>query len=312
MSFAQEVKKEITTLEASNEEYKAELYGVTKLKASLIISNNALQIEYVTSNISLARRIVFLLKRLYEANVELMTKEQNKLDYKKLYYVLVKERAKDILFDLDIIDDYMSFKDQMSNKYDLLKDSVLRGMFLAKGSINDPNKSNYHLEIVCNYLEEGNYILNLLHGYGIDAKLVKRPKGLVVYIKKGEQIGDFLKVVGTSNMLFYFENERIKRDLNNVVNRVLNCDMANSDRTQASALRQLEDIKLIEETKGYAFLSTRLMEAVILRTTYPDSSLSELSELSEETIGRHLSKSGISHCLKDLEMIAASIRENKK
>jgi DNA-binding protein WhiA len=312
MSFAQEVKKEITTLEASNEEYKAELYGITKLKVSLIISNNALQMEYVTRNISLARRMVFLLKRLYETDVELMTKEQKKLDYKKLYYVLVKERAKDILFDLDIIDENMSFRDEVSTKYDHLKDSVLRGMFLGKGSINDPNKSNYHLEIVCNYPEEGNYIVDMLKEYGIIAKLLERPKGIVVYIKKGEQIGDFLKVVGTSNMLFYFENERIKRDLNNVVNRILNCDMANGDRTQASALRQLEDIKLIEETKGYAFLSTRLMEAVILRTTYPDSSLAELSELSEETIGRNLSKSGISHCLKDLEIIAASLRKNKK
>src|SRR5690554_677672 len=101
MSFSQDVKREITTIETSFEGYKAELYGITKLKSSLVVSNRKLNLEYVTSNISLARRIVFLLKKIFEVNVEILTKEQNKLDYKKLYYIIARDEVSKILESLD-------------------------------------------------------------------------------------------------------------------------------------------------------------------------------------------------------------------
>lgn len=308
MSFAHDVKKEISNIEVSMEAYKAELYGITKLKANYIISNQTLNIEFVTNNNSLARRIVFLIKKVYEVNVEIMMKEQNKLDFKKLFYITLKDNVKEILRDLDIIDENYEFKETISSshKHD---DAVLRGMFLAKGSINDPGKSNYHLEIVCNYQDECDYIFKLLHKYGLEPKLVERKKGIVVYLKRADQIGDFLKIIGATNMLFDFENQRIKRDLNNVVNRVLNCDMANSDRTQKSALQQLENIEKIEKHIGLDNISSRLSDAIILRKAFPDSSLQELSDNSEETIGRFISKSGLSHCFKDLENLAKTIKK---
>lgn len=311
MSFALEVKKEISNLETNNDSYKAELYAITKLKANLIISFNNLKVEFVTNNNSITRRIIFLIKKLYEVDLELLTKEQNKLDKKKLYYIVIKNQAREILYDLDLIDENLNFIDEISNKYDNYKDSILRGMFLAKGSINDPNKINYHLEIVCNYEVEANYLVKLFSDYGINASMVLRRKGIVVYIKKSEHIGDFLKIIGSTNALFYFENERIKKDLNNVVNRVLNCDIANSDRTQMTALKQLEAIKTIEDNIGFSSLSKRLQDAIQLRRTYPESSLSELSENSEETIGKFVSKSGISHCLKDIENIAKAIKDKR-
>ena len=308
MSFAQDVKKEISNIEANHDAYKAELYGITKLKANFIISNRVLNIEFVTNNNSLARRIVFLLKKVYEVNVQLLTKEQNKLDYKKLYYIIISERAEEILKDLDIFNDDLEFSEIISSQYQH-HDALLRGMFLAKGSINDPSKSNYHLEIVCSYQEECDFIIKVLNQYGIEPKQVTRKKGIVVYIKKSEQIGDFLKIIGATNMLFEFENQRIKRDLNNVVNRVLNCDMANSDRTQLSALKQLDNIAIVEENIDLKTVSQRLKEVMLLRKTYPDSSLQELSDYSEETIGRFLSKSGLSHCFKDIELLALSIKK---
>mgnify|MGYP003485025872 CR=1 FL=1 len=97
------------------------------------------------------------------------------------------------------------------------------------------------------------------------------------------------------------ENERIKRDLNNVINRIINCDMANVTKAQKTASKQLEQIEYIEQVVGFESLSVRLMEAVILRTKNPDATLQELSDLSEECIGRYISKSGLSHCYKDLE-----------
>jgi len=307
MSFALDVKKEVATLNVSNEGLKAELYGIVKLKANILMYENDCQFEFVSASLFFVRRITFLLKRIYKINLEIFSSKRPNLDYKDQYYIIVSEKAKEILIDLDIIDADLNFV-KTSSAYDNNKDNVLRGFFLARGSINDPRKSNYHLEIVCNDEHEVDYLLGILSDYYIEGKVVERSKGLVVYIKKSEHIGDFLKIIGANNMLFSFENERIKRDLNNVVNRIMNCDIANSSRTQASALRQLQDIKIIEEHKGFGSLSTRLMEAIILRTNYPDSSLSELSEVSEQTIGRHLSKSGINHCFRDLRDLAKTLK----
>ncbi|MFA6627284.1 MAG: DNA-binding protein WhiA, partial [Bacilli bacterium] len=209
---------------------------------------------------------------------------------------------------LDIIDEEFNFVEGISSQYDEDKDSVLRGMFLARGSVNDPSKANYHLEIVCNQSIECAYVVALLKGFDIPSKTVSRNKGEVVYIKKGEAIGDFLKIIGASNMLFYYENERIKRDLNNVVNRVINCDMANSDKTLKSANASLDDITLIQTTYGLRGLSVRLDEMVQLRTAYPEASLQELSNVSEEVLGRYISKSGIAHGMSDLRDMAKSIR----
>ncbi|HEY8445421.1 MAG TPA: DNA-binding protein WhiA [Bacilli bacterium] len=308
MSFALDVKKEISAIDNNIDALKAELYGIVKLKANFIISNNAFQLEFITSTLFLARRIIFLFKKIYGINGEILQKKRDNLDFKNLYYIIIKD-VKDILTDLDLIDEHLNFID-VSNKYYDDADSLLRGFFLAKGSVNDPKKTNYHLEIVCNLQEESEFIIKLLNKYHLEPKCVKRPKGYVVYLKKSEQIGDFLKIIGATNMMFTFENERIKKDLNNVVNRVLNCDIANSERTQASAAKQLADIKKIIEIKGINSLSNRLVEAIILRSTYPDLSLSELSEISEEVIGRHLSKSGINHCFRDLHEIAKTL-DNK-
>lgn len=309
MSFAQDVKKEIVNLELDDNALKAEAYGISKLKANIIVKNRELQFDFHTSSLFMARRLTYLFKKLYGVSTEIMAKDNVRLTYKKIYYVAISERAEFILKDMDLLDEDLSIQDDISKKYDSNKDSILRGMFLARGSINNPNKSNYHLEIVCNTIEESKFALSTLELYGIQAKRVTRRKGIVVYLKKAEQIGDFLKVIGATNMLFYFENERIKRDLNNVVNRIMNCDIANSSRSLDSAKRQLDAIKEIESTLGFAGLSSRLMATIILRTTLPDSTLAELSEASEEITGKYMSKSGISHCLKDIEELAKSIKK---
>ena len=114
--------------------------------------------------------------------------------------------------------------------------------------------------------------------------------------------------MGVVNNLFDFENERIKRDLNNVVNRMINCDMANGDKMQKAAKRQLDAINFIEETKGFESLSIRLMEAVTLRINNPEGSLQDLSDESEEIIGRYISKSGLNHCFRDLESYAKALK----
>lgn len=312
MSFAQDVKKEIISQEYAPSSLKAELYGYLLVKGELHLANHQFELSFSTNTSFIARRIVSLLHRLFQMDTSLLMKEQKKLDQKKAYICRITSDVEEMLIDLDIMGPDKMMKEGISAFYQTEMEALLRGMFLAKGSVNDPNRSHYHLELGTQNKEIGAYLVGYLSEYGIDAKQMSRSKGEIIYIKKAEQIGDFLKMIGATTTLFYFENERIKRDLNNVVNRVLNCDIANSDRSQASSILQLEAIKKIEEEMGYARLSPRMMEGVLLRTTYPDYTLQELSEVSEEAVGRFISKSGIHHIMQDLEHLAKSLSGGKK
>lgn len=306
MSFSQDVKKEIANVEVDINSLKAELYGFLKLKGELVIRNQKLVCTFKTNSLAIVRRITSSIKKIYQSSVSVLEKERKNLDQRNIYYISLDDNSKSILVDLTILDDDFNYIDDVNKNYE--PTSVIRGMFLAKGSINDPKSSRYHFEISCNLDEEADYICKAVKKYGIIAKVTKRKEYYVVYIKKAEHIGDILKVMGVVNNLFDFENERIKRDLNNVVNRMINCDMANGDKMQQAAKRQLDAINFIEETKGFESLSIRLMEAVTLRINNPEGSLQDLSDESEEIIGRYISKSGLNHCFRDLESYAKALK----
>lgn len=306
MSFAQDVKKEIANLKVDDECLKAELYGYLKLKNELVIRNKSLICELKTNSLFIVRRITGIIKKIYKVEVEVLEKQRKNLDYKNIYVISLNTNTKYILEDLGIIDSEYNYIEEILDEYE--KSSVIRGMFLAKGSVNDPKSSRYHLEISCNTSFESSYLIKELNEFGINAKVSQRKDSYIVYVKKSEQIGDVLKVIGSTSLMFEFENERIKRDLNNVVNRIINCDMANSDKTQKAALKQLDQIAYIEENAGFESLPIRLMEAVTLRTKNPDATLQELSDLSEDVIGRYISKSGLNHCFKDLEIYYQALK----
>ena len=306
MSFAQDVKKEVANLKVEEELLKAELYGLLKLKSELVIRNRQIVCEVKTNLLPIVRRISSTIKLLYKVNVEVLEKNRTNLDYKNIYVVSIVDKCKEILEDLTIIDSEYNYIEEINDNFDV--ESVIRGFFLGKGSINDPKCSRYHFEIACNTIHESTYLIKQFNEYGIYSKSANRRGSYVVYVKKAEQIGDVLKLIGSMTCMFEFENERIKRDLNNVVNRIINCDMANSVKTHKTAIKQLEQIKYIENTVGFESLPIRLMEAVTLRTQNPDATLQELSDLSEEIIGRYISKSGLNHCFKDLEIYYLSLK----
>lgn len=315
MSFARDVKKELMTIPLSPEALKAQLYGLLHFGSERLISNRKIMIQFKTTSLSMSRLIISALKKIYQVHVEMSMKTRDKLDYKRLYYILIEEKAEEILRDLSLMDAEYANIDTVNK--DILSceqcaNSYIRGAFLAKGSINDPNKPNYHLEIVAHSKEQADYILEVLDELYLEPKLIHRTKGYVVYLKKAESIADFLRYMGASNSLFYFEDARIKRDLNNSINRIINCDMANSSRTLESATRQIEDIRIVEEFIGYERLSPRLMEAALLRTQNPDSSLQELSELSEEVVHRKISKSALNHCFRDIQELAKPFKNGEQ
>lgn len=300
MSFAQDVKKEVANLKVEEEFLRSELYGYLKLKSEIVIRNKRIVCELKTNLLPIVRRISSIVKNLYKVSVEVLEKKRVNLDKKNIYLVTISDKCKEILLDLKIIDEDYNYIEEINEQLDA--ESVIRGFFLAKGSINDHQSQRYHFEITCNTLYEATYLIKKFTEFGIYSKMTQRRGNHVVYIKKAEHIGDALKVIGANNCLFDFENERIRRDLNNVVNRIYNCDLANTDKTSKLAAKQLEQIQYIEEHDGFESLPVRLMEVVTLRTKNPDATLQELSDESENCIGRFLSKSGINHCLKDLEL----------
>lgn len=185
---------------------------------------------------------------------------------------------------------------------------MLRASFLIKGSVSDPRTTNYHLELVLNDNDEAEGLQQILNNVGITAKITKRKRGFVLYIKQAEAIGDFLGYIGAVNSRFQFEDIRIKKDLSNYVNRIINCDVANEQKVLRTARKQIEDIEIIEKKAGFLNLSPRLINAIILRTTHPEDSLSQLSEKSETEVGRYISKSGLSHCFKDISELAEELK----
>ncbi|MDD2681761.1 MAG: DNA-binding protein WhiA [Bacilli bacterium] len=311
MSFASEIKKEIAASPLNKKDSYAELYAIILLKSSFVISKNKLNLVFQTKHNFLARRISSLFNEVFGLKVDIILKSQNKLDKKSLYIISIIDDTQEILKKFKIINDDLLVIKTIND--DIIIESeqkiaFLRGAFLSRGSVNNPETSNYHLEIVCEQEYIALKIKSLLIEVGIEANIIKRSKGYVVYLKKSEHIGDFLKYVGAFNSLFSFEDIRIKKDLNNYVNRMINCDVANEQKVLKTAEAQLNDINYIKEKRGFLNLSQRLLDAIILRNTYPDDSLSSLSEKSEDTIGKYVSKSGLSHCFSDLRKIALEIK----
>lgn len=312
MSFANEVKKELSAVKVEDCCLRAELHQMIRLRASIMLNNKNFKITLTTTALAIARRIIYLIKSIYNVNVSMLKKDRDSLDKKSLYYLVIEEKGLEVLKDLELIDEQYNLKHSIANKFlenECCKAAIIRASFLMKGSINDPRTNNYHLELTVNNEEEANLIISILNEVGIDSKTIQRKKGLVLYIKKAEHIGDFLGFIGAMNTRFAFEDFRIKKDLSNYVNRIMNCDVANEQKAINTARKQIEDIETIEKNLGFLNISPRLMNAIILRTTFPEDSLSQLSDKSEETVGRYISKSGLSHCFRDIGSIAEKIKK---
>ena len=183
--------------------------------------------------------------------------------------------------------------------------AFLRGAFLSSGSVTDPEK-NYHFEITGSSEALVAQLKDFLRFFGLDAKIVLRKKYYVVYLKEGTMISDVLTIMGANVSMMKFENVRIVKDVRNTVNRRVNCETANINKTVSAARKQIEDIEYIQNTVGLDKLPHNLRDIAALRLEEPDATLKELGEMSEPPVG----KSGVNHRLRKLSQIAQNIREN--
>lgn len=297
LSFSSTVKNEICRMENSNNccllsELAAVIYlnSVVKIEKS-----DDVNIRIVTENAAFARRLFSIIKKLYNIYPEVVMRKSKKLKKHTLYILVITSSmgAKSILNSSKVL------------KKGCCKKAYLRGAFLAGGSISDPEKT-YHLEITCHRLSMAKMVCAMINSFKsneLNAKVIKRKGNFIIYLKEGENIVDFLNIIGAHTALLELENVRILKGMRNSVNRIVNCETANLDKTINASMRQVENIKYIKDKIGFGALPENLREIAELRLLYPDANLKELGNGLNPALG----KSGVNHRLRKLDSIAEKL-----
>lgn len=310
MSFAAETKKELTQLKVSADEAKPELAALIRMNGTVSFGGGRTVLDISTENAAIARRIYELIKTVHSTHVELLVRKKMRLKKNNVYIVRINQDARALLEELGIIDGHFSFMQAIPKpliKTKQQKKAYLRGAFLAGGSLNHP-ESSYHLEIFSLYEGHSEALLKVMNAFQLHAKLLERKKGYILYLKEGEKITEFLGIIGAHHALLYFEDVRIMKDMRNSVNRLVNCDTANLNKTVGAAIRQVENIRLIEQKVGLDALPEKLREIAELRLQHQDVTLTELGEMVKS--GK-ISKSGINHRLRKIDQIADKVRKGE-
>ncbi len=311
MSFASEMKKEITQIEADDSSLKAEVSALIRMNGSLSFANRQLSLDVQTENAAIARRLYTIVKKLYPYTVELLVRKKMRLKKNNVYICRIRDGARELLADLEILSNSFELNHTISNVFiqkNNQRRAYLRGAFLAGGSVNNPETSSYHLEVYSLYIEHAEALADLMNRYDLNAKTIERKKGFVTYLKEAEKISDFLNLVGAHQAMLKFEDVRIVRDMRNSVNRIVNCETANLNKTIGAAIRQVENIRYIDDAIGLDQLPEKLREIARLRVEYQDVTLKELGEMVSTGV---VSKSGVNHRLRKIDEIAEAIRRGE-
>lgn len=300
MTFTANVKNELCTLETRPIEILSEL--------SAIIRNSykdQTTIKIITENILVAERIYRLINLEYNISPQIIVRKGYNYNKNYLYILEVKE-VDMICRDLNIEEvpkEYLVADEEQIKAY-------LRGLFLIKGSVNDPQKSRYHLELSVDKEDYAKFVLKILSQYNINAKVIARDNSYMIYLKEAEKISDFLKLIGASKAVLYFEDIRIYRDHANMVNRLNNCEQANVDKIINTSYEQIKAIETIEKNVGLDILNEGEKAVALYRKKYSEVSLVELSEIITLETGHKITKSGVYHRLNKIKEIADKIGNN--
>jgi DNA-binding protein WhiA len=229
-------------------------------------------------------------------------------------YTLRITKAREILDDLHLMEglSIQSFPDERILTKDDDVRAYLAGVFLGCGSVNNPDTSNYHLEMSINEEEYAHFIANLMNRYELNAKVIKRRSKFVVYLKSAEKIGDFLRAIGAYQSVMSFEMTRIDRSMANTVNRWNNCDIANEMKALSASKSQIEDIAYVMDKAGLEILDTKTREIAYLRLENPDLTLNELAEVYLMKTGQTISKSGLHHRFAKIKNEAQKLKSMEK
>lgn len=310
MSFASDVKKELTMLEVHPEHAKAELAALIRMNGTIEENKDLIFITIQTENASIARRIFSLIKNLFDIKADISVRRRMKLNKNNVYFIRLNKEAKRVLSELDVLEAMLyetNLPDGIKENEQRVR-SYLRGAFLARGSVNSPETNSYHLEIhsINEVINQDNF--EMMEKLELNPKMHQRKNGgYMTYLKEAEKIADFLGIIGANNGLFLFEDVRIVRDMRNSVNRLVNCEQANLNKTVDAATKQIDAILLIDKELGLSSLPEKLQEIANLRLDYPEASLKELGELVPE---KPLSKSAVNHRMRKITQTADELEKS--
>ncbi|MBP3841447.1 MAG: DNA-binding protein WhiA [Bacilli bacterium] len=308
MSFTTKIKNEISEIYDTRSEMIAELSG-------FIRNNGYLEDEILyltTENKFIAERIVKFLRDIYDISVKIGKKDNVNFSKTKLNLLTIDSKINKILQDVGYFSNNNTYLDTPPTYIVGANEEIrayLRGAFLCQGSINDP-KSSYHMEFLVDRPDESVFIQRLLNIFDLNAKILSRSNGYMIYIKEADKISDFLKIIRAHNAVLYFEDIRVYHQEKNIANRLNNCEQANIDKIIQTANIQLKYIEIIEKNLSLELLDDKTKEVLEYRKKYPEASLKELSEIISLETNKPITKSGLNHRFRKMKELAERLEKN--
>lgn len=307
-SFTEKVKEEIVTKPYTEERLRSLIAAFVRINGVTKKEKGQKHLILKTENAKIAKFIFLTVQKIYGLQVRFAYEKMMKFKKRTIYKIIFEEEVDYLLSDLEV-----SFSENKIAKNIVYNDDMiggyLAGGFLASGSVNSPASSNYHLEIALNQQKYANWFLKLIAKYKggtFTPKTIKRREKSIIYLKKSDQIADFLILLGATECALEFENTRIDREFINIGNRLINLDKANYTKTTEAAQKQLANIKVIEEKLGVNFLANQKLKLLCqLRLLYHDATLDELANMMSEKLEKVVSKSNINHLFRELNDLAS-------
>lgn len=300
MSFSSDVKEELSKISnlANKELVKAEFVGYL-LTNNLKVEKN--RIRFSTENEYNINRFGKLLSNLGIADY--------KIDLQGKTYVIKSRIPKGVNEVLLVDNHFILVKELIGEKSndEMIEKALIRGSFLGGGTLNNPEKK-YHIEINFGVKENALIVKNIFEKYNIDLKELDKKEYYALYSKAGEDISNILAFIGANSSVLKFEEIRVLREMRNNVNRQVNCETANINKTISAAVKQIENIKYIKSKNKMDLLNDGLKEVAKIRLENPDATLIELGKMLSSPLG----KSGINHRLKAIDKIAEELRNKEE
>lgn len=312
MSYALEVKEELSRIEFdTSEESFAALEAIFKNGFTLSFQgSNRFKLEFSSRSNAIIRFLIKQINSFHHTKYELYQRQIMRFDKPVLYYLEIKDEAEIFIEEFNMLKDSRARKTEILDS-DELKKAYLRGAFIAKGSINDPETSNYHLELSLNNDNEAIFIQSIINSYNYNARIIKRREHYVVYLKEIDSICDILRLMGAKNTVFRLEEAMINRKVKHDVKRQVNFELANQDKTNEASRNELRYIKYLEYYYPLENLDPKLLLVMKVRKENPYASLTELSDIIYKIYDERLSKSCLAHRFRKLKEIAIDYQNRR-
>ncbi len=297
-SFTSKIKDEIAEAKLNELENRHLLLGYIYTNGLIADDKITLSLE----NLKTADKLYKTLKYCYHLEVKSTVRTQKRFIMQRLFILEIDDKAK--MFEEELKN--ISYLDEESIK------AFIKGVFLATGSISDPKKSGYHLEMIFDTEAKARRVLALLNSLNYNFKMIKREKNYMIYLKAAEEISDFIKLLGAINSLFYYEDIRILRDHKNMVNRLNNCEQANLEKSLETGNKQIEVIEYLKRENYFSLLDEKTIQVAEYRLKYPEESFQNLADILSSELDKKITKSYVNHHFRKINEVYDKVMQSLK